>query len=286
MFHIKRKLPIIIITVMLCVFIGSTNVKAYETFLTPGSGGTITDVGTVVDGGMVSTVNCNSVGAIQYRANSDCGTSQRTCCANKLWSGWDKECTCQKDGEECDRWQIYASFDAENCKCVCPEGAIEVNGVCECDEANGYKLGDHECVKDDTPSCPADECWNGSACEAKGSTSMSCVGSVQLTTSGTLTRTAICHEGSGWSYGGWKGTCRCPNGYTWVGSGLSGYCDKEESWVWSCDHGSIVSTDGCKIYGGENPLRGYPCSSKGATATAYEDIGAGQCEKAYCVCGG
>lgn len=147
MFHIKMKLPIIIITVMLCVFIGSTNVKAYETLLTPGSGGTIVDGGTLVDGATVSTVNCSSVGAIQYRANSDCGTSQRTCCANKLWSGWDKECTCQKDGADCDLWQIYASFDAINCKCVCPEGAIEVNGVCECDEANGYELDNHKCVK-------------------------------------------------------------------------------------------------------------------------------------------
>ena len=108
MFHIKRKLPIISIAVMTFVFIASVNVGAYETPLTSLVGGTITDVGTVADGGMVSTVNCNSVGAIQYRANSDCGTSQRTCCANKLWSGWDKECTCQKDGADCDLWQIYA----------------------------------------------------------------------------------------------------------------------------------------------------------------------------------
>lgn len=288
MSNIRRKFPIIMGAFLLFVLIGLSNVKVLNAQLVPNLGGTLATGGTIVDAGNLSTTNCNSAGAIQYRENGDCGTSKRTCCANKLWSDWDKACTCQKDGADCDSLQIYASFDALNCKCICPEGAIEVNGVCECDTANGYELGNHECVKNDTPSCNSNECWNGSKCEAKDSTSISCVGFSQNTTGGTLTRTASCKEGDGWSYGYWKGTCTCKSGYYWVpGSGsLTGHCEANQSWSWICDHGSIVSVDGCKIYGGENPLRGYTCYNKGERATAYEDIGAGQCEQASCVCGG
>ena len=230
---------------------------------------------------------CSGSVKIQYQQYGSCGTQERTCCVNGLWSEWGKDCTCFNSGTQCDALQIYADFDAENCRCICPEGSIEVNGVCECDSANGYELDNHACVKDDTPSCGANECWNGSQCEAKGSTSVSCVGFVQETSGGTLTRTATCREGSGWSYGYWKGTCTCKSGYKWVpGSGsLTGHCEANQSWTWICDHGYIVSHDGCDAYNG-TALRGYPCYNKGERATAYEDIGGGQCETASCVCGG
>ena len=229
--------------------------------------------------------SCSTAGATQnkYMASGCSYTTQRrTCCSNKQWSAWGGSCpTCNKSADTCDARQIYADFDEANCKCICPTGAKEVNGTCECDTANGYVEGDHECVKNNKPSCGTNQCWNGSKCEAKGETSTSCVGRVQETTGGTLTRTATCYSGSGWSYGSWKGTCTCPSGSTWTGSGTSGYCKSNHNGYWVCDHGSIISWDGCPT---NNPLRGYSCSNIGATGTAYEDIGGGQCEMASCTC--
>ena len=161
--------------------------------------------------------SCSTAGQVQYKYTAgqpdDCSytTQTRTCCSNKQWSAWGGKCSsCNKSANTCDSWQIYAGFDEANCKCECPQGAIEVNGVCECDEDNGYYLDTsaHRCV----------------------------------------------YEGSG---GG------------------------QDSGIWVCDHGSIISYDGCS---NENPLRGYSCQPVGASATAYEDIGAGQCEMASCVC--
>ncbi len=229
--------------------------------------------------------SCSTAGATQnkYTASGCTYTTQsRTCCSNKQWSAWGGSCpTCDYDGRYCDDNQLYADWDPNTCKCICPAGAIEVNGICECDTANGYVEEHHECVKNNKPSCGSNQCWNGSKCEAKGSTSKSCVGTVQETTGGTLTRTATCYSGSGWSYGSWKGTCTCPSGKTWTGSGLSGYCKGNFNGTWVCDHGSIISWNGCTT---DNPLRGYSCSDEGATATAYEDIGGGQCEMASCTC--
>ncbi len=118
----------------------------------------------VIDGGNIidpiePVFECTS-GQTQYKPNGDCETSDRTCCSNGKWSGWDEEC-------------------------------------------------------DTSSSCGVNECWNGTKCDAKGSTSRNCSGNVANAKSGTQTRTATCKSGTGWSYGSWSGTCTCNTGYTW-----------------------------------------------------------------------
>ncbi len=66
------------------------------------------------------------------------------------------------------------------------------------------------------PSCTSNQCWNGSKCEDKPSTSCSC-------TNGTCTRTWTCTPGTGWSYT--DGTCVCNTGYTLK----NGKCEKNTS---------------------------------------------------------
>ena len=224
----------------------------------------------------------------------NCSSSQAPCCKGKKMSccphpGY-------KDGKE-------LSYDLSECMEVAPinpGGPIVIPPIVkECTSGQvQYKASgscgtsERTCCSDGTwsdwdgecggsSSCGTNQCWNGSKCEAKGETSTSCVGRVQETTGGTLTRTATCYSGSGWSYGSWKGTCTCPSGSTWTGSGTSGYCKSNHNGYWVCDHGSIISWDGCPT---NNPLRGYSCSNIGATGTAYEDIGGGQCEMASCTC--
>ncbi len=138
--------------------------------------------GPIIDGGDIigpidPVFECTS-GQSQYKPNGDCGTSERTCCSNLKWSGWDE---------------------------ACPSAS----------------------------SCGLNECWNGSSCVKKGSTSRSCSSSVANASSGTQTRTATCKSGTGWSYGSWTGTCTCKTGYTWssgscVSSGSSCKCTINE----------------------------------------------------------
>ena len=74
---------------------------------------------------------------------------------------------------------------------------------------------------EDCPSasdCTSSQCWNGSSCVVKGSTSRNCSGNVTNASSGTQTRTARCVSGTGWMYGSWTGTCTCKSGYTWNSS--------------------------------------------------------------------
>lgn len=69
-----------------------------------------------------------------------------------------------------------------------------------------------------TPSCPtctSTQCWNGSSCVNKGSVSRNCSGNITYATGGTQTRTALCVNGSGWSYGSWSGTCTCDSYHSW-----------------------------------------------------------------------
>ncbi len=66
-----------------------------------------------------------------------------------------------------------------------------------------------------TPTCGANECWNGSSCAAKEETSRNCSGNVANTTGGTQRRTATCTSGTGWSYGSWSGICTCKTNFTW-----------------------------------------------------------------------
>ena len=229
--------------------------------------------------------SCSTAGATQnkYMASGCSYTTQRrTCCSNKQWSAWGGSCpTCNKSADTCDARQIYADFDEANCKCICPTGAKEVNGTCECDTANGYVEGDHECVKNNKPSCGTNQCWNGSKCEAKDETSISCVGRVQETTGGTLTRTATCYSGSGWSYGSWKGTCTCPSGSTWTGSGLSGYC--RGNYSWSCtNHQESYYCNGANTVSPNED-----CYNYGETATGYEspeEYSGGMCTYSSCIC--
>ena len=229
--------------------------------------------------------SCSTAGATQnkYTASGCSYTTQsRTCCSNGAWSDWGGSCpTCNKSADTCDARQLYADFDEANCKCICPTGAIEVNGTCECDTANGYVEGDHECVKSGSGSCASNQCWNGSNCEAKGSTSIPCEGMVQETTGGTLTRTATCYSGSGWSYGSWTGTCTCPSGSTWTGSGLSGRC--KGNYYWNCT--SYQESYYCN---GANTVRpNEDCYNYGETATGYEspeEYSGDMCTYSSCIC--
>ncbi len=135
-----------------------------------------------IDGGEIigpidPVFECTS-GQTQYKPNGNCGTSERTCCSNSSWSGWDESCP-------------------------------------------------------DASSCTSNQCWNGSTCLNKGSTSRSCSSSIANASSGTQTRTATCKSGTGWSYGSWTGTCTCKSGYTWssgscVSSGSSCNCTSSE----------------------------------------------------------
>lgn len=36
--------------------------------------------------------SCSSVGVVQYKPKGSCDTSSRTCCPNKIWSGWGEDC--------------------------------------------------------------------------------------------------------------------------------------------------------------------------------------------------
>ena len=87
-------------------------------------------------------------------------------------------------------------------------------------------------------SCGTNECWDGSKCASKGSTSRNCSGNVTNATSGSQTRTATCTSGSGWSYGSWTGTCTCKRGYSWTGSLCRKDLESSLTYSWAGDvHG-------------------------------------------------
>ncbi len=131
--------------------------------------------GPVIDGGEIigpidPIVKCTS-GQSQYKPNGDCGTSERTCCSDGTWSGWDGECS-------------------------------------------------------DSSSCGLNECWDGSKCAAKpSSTACTC-------TNGTCSLTYSCISGSGW-----KSTknCTCSSGYQKNSSG-------------ECVHSSCAKNCGTGMY--------------------------------------
>ncbi len=87
-------------------------------------------------------------------------------------------------------------------------------------------------------NCTSSQCWNGSKCEDKGSTSRSCSGNVSNASGGTQTRTATCGSG-GWQYGSWTGTCTCKSGYVWSGGACILSAPKE--YVWDNGKGNYIS---------------------------------------------
>ena len=164
--------------------------------------------------------SCSSVGSTQYKYTpSGCSytTQTRTCCSNKTWSDWDKECPT-------------------------------------------------------TPTCGANECWNGSSCAAKGETLRNCSGNVANTTDGKQTRTATCTSGSGWSYGSWTGICTCRSNFTWSNN----RCVKggmPSGWSW---HLSAMNPVNCK--NASSSSCGTCSQSNGGTScivTISEDDGSG-----------
>ena len=224
----------------------------------------------------------------------NCSSSQAPCCKGKKMSccphpGY-------KDGKE-------LSYDLSGCMEVAPinpGGPIVIPPIVkECTSGQvQYKASgscgtsERTCCSDGTwsdwdgecggsSSCGTNQCWNGSKCEAKGETSTSCVGRVQETTGGTLTRTATCYSGSGWSYGSWKATCTCPSGSTWTGSGLSGYC--RGNYSWSCtNHQESYYCNGANTVSPNED-----CYNYGETATGYEspeEYSGGMCTYSSCIC--
>ncbi len=93
-----------------------------------------------------------------------------------------------------------------------------------------------------TPTCGANECWNGSSCAAKEETSRNCSGNVANAVSGNQTRTATCNSGSGWSYGSWTGTCTCKSGYSWTVSRCLKELEPSLTYSWG---GSIHGGPAC-----------------------------------------
>ena len=67
--------------------------------------------------------NCSTAGATQNKYTpSGCSytTQTRTCCSNKTWSDWDKECQVQKVCNEGDdaRKDFYLTYEDEYAECV------------------------------------------------------------------------------------------------------------------------------------------------------------------------
>ena len=68
-----------------------------------------------------AAAECES-GNVQYKANGECGTSERTCCSDGTWSDWDKSCikeACDTSGLEwCNSCGL--TFNLNTCRCSCP----------------------------------------------------------------------------------------------------------------------------------------------------------------------
>ena len=158
-----------------------------------------------------------------------CTSSQAPCCKGTTMS------CCPHPGY--DSKGVELSYDLSGCMTITPIdpdkpiiiGPIEAE--CTSGQTQYQPKGDcgtssRNCCSDGTwsdwdgecgasSSCGLNECWNGLKCEAKGTVSKTCSGNVANAKSGTLTRTATCKSGTGWSYGSWTGTCTCNTGYTW-----------------------------------------------------------------------
>lgn len=113
---------------------------------------------------------------------------------------------------------LFDSAYAEQCSII---GETQVRYV-----ANGcdYLTLKRECCSttnswsewgEDCPICPENTCWNGKSCEYKDQITKVCSVQIAYAVSGTLTRTASCNEGKGWTYGPWQGSCVCRAGYGW-----------------------------------------------------------------------
>lgn len=113
-------------------------------------------------------------------------------------------------------------------------------------------------------NCTSSQCWNGSKCEDKGSTSRSCVGNVSNSSGGTQTRTATCGSG-GWQYGSWSGTCTCKSGYQWS----SGSCVliAPQEYVWDNGKGNYISFCDDEPNCVSTSIAGTKCTSLGAEKT-------------------
>ncbi len=115
-----------------------------------------------IDGGEIigpidPIVKCTS-GQSQYKPNGDCGTSERTCCSDGTWSGWDGECS---DSSSCGSNECW---DGSKCAakpsstaCTCTNGTCSLTYSCisgsgwkstkNCTCSSGYqKNSSGECV--------------------------------------------------------------------------------------------------------------------------------------------
>ena len=111
---------------------------------------------------------------------------------------------------------ISAIGGGEAVQCLSGQVQYKPSGSCGTSSrkcCSNLKWSDLDGECDGASSCTANQCWNGTRCEDKGSVQSTCKALIPHTISGDLTRTAKCISGSGWQYGDWDGVCECADGY-------------------------------------------------------------------------
>ena len=221
-----------------------------------------------------------------------CTGSQRPCCKGKKLS------CCRHPGYDSNGREY--SYDISSCATVtpiepgpsigpvkpivkeCTSGQVQYEPIEPCETrkrtcCSDGTWSDWEGKCGGSSSCGANECWNGSECEAKGEVLRNCSGNVAHATGGTQTRTATCTAGSGWRYGSWTGLCICKSNFTWhnnrcVKGGIS------SGWRWinsamnptSCSKASSASCGTCsEANGGTSCI--VTLSEGGFTTHCYFD---------------
>lgn len=156
--------------------------------------------------------NC-TVGDIQYKPSGTCGTTSRTCCSGKTWSGWGESCPKTCDGVK--------PATAQSCTASNGKKGTQTRSV-TCDGDTGeWVTGDWgtcvapDCTAGETRTCPSNSkqvqvCtssgkWSTSCqCANEGNGMVYCQG-MRLTTS----QANSCMHGI-WSTKTCSGICCCP----------------------------------------------------------------------------
>ena len=99
--------------------------------------------------------DCTS-GQVQYKPSGECGTSERTCCSNRIWSAWDGECS---GSSLCSSSQCWNGSKCENKGVVSRPCSGNVTGAtggtqtrtATCTKGSGWSYGNwssNTCVYD------------------------------------------------------------------------------------------------------------------------------------------
>ena len=119
--------------------------------------------------------DCTS-GEVQYKPSGTCGTSSRTCCSDKSWSGWDTACPKTCDGVK--------PVSSQTCTASNGKSGTQTRTV-TCDTSTG------EWTTGSWGTCTAPDCSSGETktCPSNSKQVLTCT-----------------------SAGKWSTSCTCPNG--------------------------------------------------------------------------